>query len=50
MSKIQLERLNNDLRELQTYNDKVTRKGNKDLVNKLKRKYNFLSNKLAEAA
>jgi len=50
MSKIQLERLNNDLTDLQTYIDKVAKKGNKDLVAKLKRKYEFLSTKLAEAA
>ena len=39
MSKIQLERLRNDLLELEQYINKVVKKGNKDLVSKLKRKH-----------
>lgn len=50
MSKIQLERLRKDLIELAEYMKKVERRGNKDLSNKLKRKYEFLSTKLAETA
>lgn len=50
MSKIQLERLNNDLTELQTYIDKVAKRGDTDLVTKLKRKYEFLSSELAEVS
>lgn len=50
MSKIQLERLQNDLSELETYINKVRKKGNKDLVSKLKRKYNFLHSRIAEAS
>ena len=50
MSKIQLERLQNDLLELETYIDKVEQKGNKDLVSKLKRKYDFLHTRIAEAS
>lgn len=50
MSKIQLERLQNDLLELETYIDKVEQKGNKDLVSKLKRKYDFLYTRIAEAS
>lgn len=50
MSKIQLERLQNDLLELRTYIDKVKEKGNNDLVSKLKRKYEFLSTRIAEVS
>ena len=50
MSKIQLERLQNDLSELKTYIEKVKKKGNKDLVSKLKRKQEFLSTTIAEAS
>lgn len=50
MSKIQLDRLRNDLTELEQYIKKVRKKGNKDLVSKLKRKYEFLSTRIAEAS
>jgi hypothetical protein len=50
MSKIQLDRLRNDLTELEQYINKVRKKGNKDLVSKLKRKYEFLSTRIAEAS
>jgi len=50
MSKIQLDRLRNDLTELEQYINKVRKKGNKDLVSKLKRKYDFLSTRIAEAS
>jgi uncharacterized membrane protein (DUF106 family) len=50
MSKIQLDRLRNDLTELEQYINKVKKKGNKDLVSKLKRKYEFLSTRIAEAS
>lgn len=48
MSKIQLERLRNDLLELEQYINKIVKKGNKDLVSKLKRKHEFLSSRIAE--
>jgi len=50
MSTIQLERLKNDLIELDNYIAKVIRKGNKDLVSKLKHKRNFLHSRLAAAS
>ena len=50
MSKIQLERLRNDLLELEHYINKVVKKGNKDLVSKLKRKHEFLSSRIAEVS
>lgn len=50
MSKIQLERLHNDLLELEQYINKVVKKGNKDLVSKLKRKREFLSSRIAEVS
>ena len=46
MSKIQLDRLRNDLLELNAYIEKVKSKGNKDLLSKLKIKYDFLQSKL----
>lgn len=43
MSKIQLERLKNDLTELNNYIERVKMKNNKtDLLSKLKRKRKFL--------
>lgn len=50
MSKIQLDRLRNDLTELEQYIKKVKKKGNTDLVSKLKRKHEFLSSRIAEAS
>ena len=46
MSKIQLDRLRNDLQELDAYIQKVKSKGNKDLLSKLQIKYNFLKSRL----
>ena len=48
MSKIQLDRLTNDLSELDDYIDKVRNRGNIDLVDKLLRKREFLSTRLAD--
>ena len=50
MSKIQLDRLKNDLMELDNYITKVSKRGNTDLVQKLSKKRDFLSNRLAEAS
>jgi len=50
MSKIQLDRLRNDLMELEQYINKVKKRGNNDLVSKLKRKYEFLSSRIAEVS
>ena len=50
MSKIQFDRLSNDLAELTSYISKVKKKGNTDLVSKLKRKRRFLESRLAAAA
>jgi uncharacterized membrane protein (DUF106 family) len=49
MSKIQLDRLRKDLEELNEYITKITKRGNMDLVTKLKRKRDFLESKLATA-
>lgn len=49
MSKIQLDRLNKDLIELNLYMEKVKKKGNNDLLSKLKRKHDFLKSKLETA-
>lgn len=49
MSKIQLDRLRKDLEELNLYIQKVKEKGNMDLVLKLKRKRDFLENKMDAA-
>jgi len=46
MSRIQLDRLRNDLLELTSYMEKVKQRGNKDLLSKLKRKHDFLKSKL----
>lgn len=46
MSRIQLDRLTNDLSELIQYMDKVKRRGNLELLSKLKRKHDFLKSKL----
>lgn len=46
MSKIQLERLANDLLELNNYIERVKMKNNVDLLSKLKRKRDFLVSKL----
>jgi uncharacterized membrane protein (DUF106 family) len=46
MSKIQLDRLRNDLLELTSYMEKVKQKGNTDLLSKLKRKRDYLQSKL----
>ena len=50
MSKIQLDRLKNDLMELDNYITKVQQRGNTDLVQKLSKKREFLSTRLAEAS
>ena len=50
MSKIQLERLKNDLIELETYIAQVRKQGRKDLVSKLNHKRDYLSSKIAVAA
>lgn len=50
MSKIQLDRLKNDLMELDNYIKKVRQRGNTDLVQKLSKKREFLSTRLAEAS
>lgn len=50
MSKIQLDRLKNDLNELDNYISKVQRRGKTDLVSKLTKKREFLSLRLAEAS
>lgn len=50
MSKIQLDRLKNDLMELDNYITKVRQRGNTDLVQKLSKKREFLSTRLAEAS
>jgi len=44
----QLERLLNDIEELNLYMDRVKKKGKNDLVNKLSRKRQFLENTIAE--
>jgi len=49
MSQIQLERLRKDLSELEEYITKIKKRGNMDLVSKLKRKHEFLKSKLATA-
>ena len=46
MSKIQLDRLKNDLLELNNYIERVKMKNKKDLLSKLKRKRLFLQSKL----
>jgi uncharacterized membrane protein (DUF106 family) len=46
MSRIQLDRLRNDLSELTSYMEKVKQRGNTDLLSKLKRKHDFLKSKL----
>lgn len=50
MSKIQLQRLKNDLIELESYIIQVKRSGRNDLVSKLKYKHEYLSTKIAEAS
>lgn len=50
MSKIQLERLRNDLMQLDTYINKVRQRGNESLLSKLEKKRNFLSLRLAETS
>lgn len=50
MSKIQLDRLKNDLIKLDNYITKVQKRGNTDLVQKLSKKREFLSTRLAEAS
>ena len=50
MSRIQLDRLKNDLIELDEYIKKVRKKGNSDLVSKLNQKRKFLSSRLANAS
>ena len=50
MSKIQLDRLTQDLIELNNYIDKIERKGNLDLLSKLKRKRDFLKSKLVTSS
>lgn len=46
MSKIQLDRLRNDLAELTLYMEKVKRQNNIDLLSKLTRKRDFLQESL----
>lgn len=48
MSRIQLDRLKNDLLELTNYMEKVKKKNNKDLLSKLKRKRDFLESRLEQ--
>lgn len=50
MSKIQLERLQKDLIELDTYIEKVKRKGKNNLVAALTKKRDFLSSRLTETS
>jgi len=50
LSKIQFDRLSNDLVELTNYIKKVKKKGNIDLVSKLKRKQKFLESRLIAAS
>ena len=50
MSKTQLNRLTNDLIELNNYIDKIKGKGNFDLLSKLKRKRDFLKSKLVTSS
>lgn len=50
MSKIQLDRLKNDLLELDNYIAKVRKRGNNDLAQKLSKKRDFLSTRLADAS
>lgn len=50
MSKIQLDRLKNDLIELDQYISKLYERGNLKLVSKLTKKREFLSSRLAEAS
>ena len=50
MSKIQVDRLKNDLLELNNYIERVKMKDNKDLLSKLKRKREFLKSTLETAA
>ena len=50
MSKIQLDRLKNDLLELTNYMEKVKQKNNKDLLSKLKRKRDFLESRLEQVS
>lgn len=46
MSKIQLNRLQNDLMKLTSYMEKVRLRGKLDLLSKLDRKQDFLKSKL----
>lgn len=50
MSKIQLDRLKNDLLELTNYMERVKEKNNKDLLSKLKRKRDFLESRLEQVS
>ena len=50
MSKIQVDRLKNDLLELNNYIESVKMKNNTDLLSKLKRKREFLQSTLETAA
>jgi hypothetical protein len=50
MSKIQLDRLKNDLLELTNYMERVKEKNNKDLLSKLKRKRDFLQSRLEQVS
>ena len=50
MSRIQLDRLKNDLLELTNYMEKVKKKNNKDLLSKLKRKRDFLESRLEQVS
>jgi len=50
MSKIQVDRLKNDLLELNNYIERVKMKNNTDLLSKLKRKREFLKSTLETAA
>ena len=50
MSKIQVDRLKNDLLELNNYIERVKMKNNTDLLCKLKRKREFLKSTLETAA
>jgi len=50
MSKIQLDRLKNDLLELTNYMERVKQKNNKDLLSKLKRKRDFLESRLEQVS
>jgi len=50
MSKIQVDRLKNDLLELNNYIERVKMKNNKDLISKLNRKRDYLKSTLEVAS